>query len=530
MKKIWLLLLVCALGLRIPLFESESVQREISSREDLERIADDPSGRYVLTADIDLGDAAWTPIPFSGSLDGAGHTIGNLTVNAPGTDTALTYDGNDKTYDTVLAGLFSVVRSAEIKNLRILNANVSVETDQNCFLGSIAGYASDSVFTGCVVETRQSLLLTSVNAGLGGLVGFSENCTFDACDVDAELVFKDTNKDVFCEEFLGGVFSCGYGSVNASSVRLRGFAEIYGYAHNGGVIGMFKLAPGMRRITSFVQDTTVDVEISFFEITRSRRAYCKPIIGEDAYELCRLKRNQEIHYERRESREAIPERPEPCEVPAYSLVLTEPTCTEWGYTTYTCNGCGYTYRDAFQMPHHMYRTQTVPATCMENGYTEYTCSVCGDTYKETIPLSGHTPGAWVTVQAPSLTYEGTEELRCSVCGEVLEERPIPKLVAIPIERVRVAESTITLSVGESTVLSVLIDPADATDVAVRYRSDDPLVAEIDETGRITAVGEGSAVITVCSADGNVQASCTVVVRNPAKRNAFFSWLRCSPDD
>ena len=55
----------------------------VTTREGLEAIAEDLAGSYALGADIDLGDADWTPIgndsePFTGTLRGNGHAIRNL--------------------------------------------------------------------------------------------------------------------------------------------------------------------------------------------------------------------------------------------------------------------------------------------------------------------------------------------------------------------------------------------------------------------------------------------------------------------
>lgn len=528
------LLLICLLCLGGSTPEPERTPTLISSREDLEAIVHDPYGSYVLNADIDLGEEPWIPIPFFGMFDGAGYTIGNLTVTEPGQDTAITYDGNDKQYDTVFGGLFSVVRSAEIRNLNLMNAEISIATDRDCFLGSIAGYACDTIISDCTVYTRQKLSLTSVNVGVGGLIGFSENSSIENCEIDAELIFEDTNQDLLCEEFLGGVFSCGYGSVSSCNVRLRGYADVYGYAHNGGVIGMFKLAPKMRRATFTVQDSTVDAEIYFFEITRSRRAYCKPFVGEDSYELCRLKRNQEAHYLRKESKQGLPQRPEMCESPVYSVAVKEATCTEWGYSTYTCNECGYSFRDDYTLPRHTYQMQTVPATCTEDGCTVYTCSVCGDTFTETIPCSGHTPADWTVVLEPDVDTSGREELCCSVCGAVLEERTIHALGPTLVQSISVTKREITLHPGESATLSVSIEPEDATDKTIRFISSDPSLAVVDENGRITAIASGTATVTIFSADGNTQASCLVTVvpipEEKKETSSFFSWLRCAPDE
>ena len=56
--------------------------REISSAEELSLLRDTPDGDFVLTADIDMTGVDWQPIAFSGTLDGGGHTIYNLTVTS----------------------------------------------------------------------------------------------------------------------------------------------------------------------------------------------------------------------------------------------------------------------------------------------------------------------------------------------------------------------------------------------------------------------------------------------------------------
>ena len=67
-----MMLSLLMLGMTFPLGETKSKTVGIATREDLMRIADDPDGSYVLTADIDMGSDPWTPVAFSGTLDGAG--------------------------------------------------------------------------------------------------------------------------------------------------------------------------------------------------------------------------------------------------------------------------------------------------------------------------------------------------------------------------------------------------------------------------------------------------------------------------
>ncbi len=71
-------------------------------------------------------------------------------------------------------------------------------------------------------------------------------------------------------------------------------------------------------------------------------------------------------------------------------VVTPPTCTEEGYTTYTC-GCGDTYKDNYvDATGHSYGEEiTAAATCTEAGIKTFTCSVCADSYTEAISALGH---------------------------------------------------------------------------------------------------------------------------------------------
>ncbi len=74
----------------------------------------------------------------------------------------------------------------------------------------------------------------------------------------------------------------------------------------------------------------------------------------------------------------------------YDAVVKEETCTEEGYTTYTCKVCGDSYIDDYQLPgDHNYVPVITAPTCTEYGYTTYTCSECGDSYIEDKVLPSH---------------------------------------------------------------------------------------------------------------------------------------------
>ena len=174
---------LCALLLlgTAPAVRAQEDAVAIGSREDMLKIAADPAGTYELTADIDMGGEPWTPIPFSGVLKGNGHGLYNLTVLVPGEETAATYDGNHREFDTVFGGLFSVVRDAKIRDLALVDAVVDIGTDRHCFVGALAGYAAGSDISGCSVTARNHLTVSSVNAGVAGVVGFSVDNRITDC-------------------------------------------------------------------------------------------------------------------------------------------------------------------------------------------------------------------------------------------------------------------------------------------------------------------------------------------------------------
>ena len=97
----------------------------------------------------------------------------------------------------------------------------------------------------------------------------------------------------------------------------------------------------------------------------------------------------------------------------YKAVITAPTCTEKGYTTYTCSICGDSYvADEVAALGHSYESVTTEATCTENGSVVYTCH-CGDSYTEVIPATGHAYKAVVT--APTCVDAGYTTYTCA-CG------------------------------------------------------------------------------------------------------------------
>ncbi len=107
-----------------------------------------------------------------------------------------------------------------------------------------------------------------------------------------------------------------------------------------------------------------------------------------------------------------------------NVVVTPPTCTKQGYTTYTC-ACGRSYKDdKTPATGHQYTDAVVtPPTCTKQGYTTYTCA-CGHSYKDDkIPATGHQYTEAV-VTPPTCTRQGYTTYSCA-CGRSYTDDTVP---------------------------------------------------------------------------------------------------------
>ena len=81
---------------------------------------------------------------------------------------------------------------------------------------------------------------------------------------------------------------------------------------------------------------------------------------------------------------------------------------------------------------------------------------------------------------------------------------------------------VTLKSGETYDMKFYARPSKAVLPAVMGETDDEEIATVDADGRITAVSEGTAVITFSTVDGRLSKSCKVIVSD-SKGNKY-SWL------
>ena len=103
----------------------------------------------------------------------------------------------------------------------------------------------------------------------------------------------------------------------------------------------------------------------------------------------------------------------------YDIEVVDPTCTEMGYTQYTCDECGHFYRiDYIEQLGHKYIEGDVlkERTCLEEGLQEFICERCDNIDTRTIP-SGHNWQSSITVEA-TCTQDGEKTNTCTFCGVV----------------------------------------------------------------------------------------------------------------
>jgi len=175
---------------------------KISTAADLQLLNGSADG-FELTQDIDLGGAKWTPIAFSGNLDGQGYKICNLVLS----------DNVDN------LGFFGTL-SGTVRNVSFTNVTLDVKSDKGK-IGVIAG-ANKGIIDSCTVSGTVS---TVAAVHVGGLVGYNES---------GAAIRKCTNyASVEAAEHVGGVVGSSYGTVESCVNE----GEIKGNINVGGIVG-----------------------------------------------------------------------------------------------------------------------------------------------------------------------------------------------------------------------------------------------------------------------------------------------------
>ena len=213
---------------------------EIGTLEELKAVAENLSGNFVLTADIDLGGEEWAPLgsfvpvgaegeeqelpdtsyAFTGTFDGQGHVISHLSINQPENFCMGLFGcaagakiGNVTLEDAKVTGcmmsaaVVGYANSCEVYDVTVKGAEIVAASQEGMGEGmfaAVVGAGMDGVISGCSVEATVTIPDDYANAGLVG--GGLEGTSVVGCTATGTLTAGNN-----CYG-LGGISGCGFGS------------------------------------------------------------------------------------------------------------------------------------------------------------------------------------------------------------------------------------------------------------------------------------------------------------------------------
>ncbi len=296
MKKILAVVCVVAmmLSLSIVAGAEEKAAITITTAEELAGMANDLTADYVLDADIDLAGIAWNPIgtykpsgeseeeqeipasdaAFTGTFDGQGHTIRNLTITGE---------------DGIAVGLFGCIANTEVGNFTLENAS----TEGTIMVADAVGYSfTSTVHDVHLVNGKVTAYAGEMSAeGMyGGIVGAGMASRIVDCSADAEITIPDGTANagivgggleltslVNCTATgsvtagancygLGGVSGCGFGAeeftnCKASDVTITTGAGCYWIGSITGYAGGYEAQEYGTPVTVFTDCSAENVSI-----------------------------------------------------------------------------------------------------------------------------------------------------------------------------------------------------------------------------------------------------------------------------
>lgn len=183
---------------------------------------------YRLKADLNLKDTPFNGIgsadqPFTGMFDGQGHTISHVTVNAP--------EGEN-------AGFFNVIKGATIRDLKLVDVEITGKTNVGGLVGSARVQLDSSDLSKNVANLIGGCSVSGTVTGtknVGGLVGLNEGKT------DPKTLFSIASAVDKCaasvtvngKEMTGGLVGKNGGTITKSSSG----GTVKGDTITGGLVG-----------------------------------------------------------------------------------------------------------------------------------------------------------------------------------------------------------------------------------------------------------------------------------------------------
>lgn len=193
-----------------------------------------------------------------------------------------------------------------------------------------------------------------------------------------------------------------------------------------------------------------------------------------------------------------------------SIYTIHPTCTENGKIEKSCS-CGYYEEEIIAKLGHDYEATVTSPTCTEQGYTTYTCSRCNDSYADSYTEAlNHPTKSWHIMKNPTATSTGLMEETCDLCHKRFNEMVIPSLNPNYVTGITLSSDKEIVGVGDSFTLTAVVNPETATNKNVLWSSINSKVATVDN-GTVSALKPGSTVIVAQTDDGGYKDFCLIRV-------------------
>jgi hypothetical protein len=189
-------------------------QTHITNETDLRTIGANLAGSYILDNDITLTGGEWTPIgnagtPFTGTFDGNGKVIRNLSINQPNSDKQ---------------GMFGYATGATVKNLGLESLSVIGHNDVGAIIGRLGGSTIDKCYVTGYVEG---------NDHVGGIVGGTEADGTIQSTISNDYAFAMVNTRA---SQVGGILGT---SVNTSVINCYFAGQVISPSSNtGGIVSL----------------------------------------------------------------------------------------------------------------------------------------------------------------------------------------------------------------------------------------------------------------------------------------------------
>lgn len=115
------------------------------------------------------------------------------------------------------------------------------------------------------------------------------------------------------------------------------------------------------------------------------------------------------------------------------------------------------------------------------------------------------------------TITAVKEGEATITAKAGEKTASCKIVVakkvIPVESIELNKTELELKKGETSTLTANVQPTNATNPAVSWSSSNSDIAKVDQSGKVTAISGGEAIITAKA--GDISAECRVSVSVPA---------------